>query len=147
MAGKTIQFTFKGADDLVEKFQQLSESARREIATPAARDAMDLVRVDAINRAERIDNPETRKSIPKNIVMIERKQVGQETQTVIFSVGVRRRASAAGGNSFNWYFVELGTEHARAQPFLRPAFWNNRAEVFKEFLSSAKFQLVKMGVF
>lgn len=147
MAGKTIEFKFTGTEQLVAKFKELSESARREIATPAAKDAMEIVKLAAIDTAQRIDNPETRKSIPKNITMIERKKVGAETGTVIFSVGVRKRASAAGGNSFNWYFIELGTEHARAHPFLRPALWNNRVEVFKEFISSAKYQLLKMGVF
>lgn len=146
MAGKYVEFTFKGTDSLVAKFKELSESARREVATPAAKEAMEIVKIAAIDTAHRIDNPETRKNISKNIIMIERKKVGAETGTVIISVGVRKRASAAGGNSFNWYFVELGTEHARAHPFLRPALWNNRAEVFKEFISSARYQLVKLGV-
>lgn len=146
MAGKTIEFKFTGTEQLVAKFKELGESARREIATPAAKDAMDIVLKDAIDRAARIDDPKTRKNISKNTIMRERKTLGEETGTVIFSVGVRKGKSAAGGNSFNFYFVELGTEHAIAHPFLRPALWNNREAVFKEFLSSAKFQLVKLGI-
>lgn len=146
MAGKTIEFKFTGTEQLVAKFKQLSESARREIATPAAKDAMALVRDDAIDRAYRLDDPATAKTIAKNITMIERKAIGRETGTVIFSVGVRTKGNLPGKNTWNWLYLELGTEHARAHPFLRPALWNNRVEVFQEFISSAKYQLVRLGV-
>lgn len=146
MAGKYIEYKLKGTDTLVAKFKELSESARREIATPAAKDAMEIVLKDAIDGAWRVDDPETAKVIAKNVTMIERKKVGAETGTVIFSVGVRAKGRRPGGKTFEWYFVELGTEHARAHPFLRPALYNNRVDVFKEFISSARYQLVRMGV-
>lgn len=147
MAGKTIEFKFTGTEQLVAKFKQLGESARREIATPAAKDAMEIVLNDATDRAYRLDDPTTRSVIAKNITMIERKAIGRETGTVIFSVGVRTKGRQPGGRTFWWYYLEFGTEHARAHPFLRPALWNNRVEVFKEFINSAKYQLVRLGVF
>lgn len=147
MAGKTIEFKFTGTEQLVAKFKELSESARREIATPAAKDAMTIVRDDAILRAYRVDDPKTASVIAKNVMMSQRKKLGEETGVVIFSVGVRTGGNRPGGKNFWWYFVELGTEHARAHPFLRPALYNNRVEVFQEFISSAKYQLVRLGVF
>lgn len=147
MAGKTIEFKFTGTEQLVAKFKQLGEAARREIATPAARDAMDIVLQDAVSRAWTVDDPKTAKVIAKNVTMIERKAIGAETGTVIFSVGVRTKGRRPGGKTFEWYWIEMGTEHARAHPFLRPALWNNRVEVFQEFISSAKYQLVRLGVF
>lgn len=147
MVGKTIEFKFTGTEQLVAKFKQLGESARREIATPAARDAMDIVLKDATDRAYRLDDPKTRNVVAKNVTMIERKAIGEETGTVIFSVGVRTKGNRPGGKTYWWFYLELGTEHAAAHPFLRPALWNNRVEVFKEFISSARHQLVKMGVF
>lgn len=147
MAGKTIEFRFTGTEQLVAKFKQLGEAARREIATPAAKDAMTIVLKDATDRAYRLDDPKTRKVVAKNVTMIERKAIGGETGTVIFSVGVRIKGRQPGGRTFEWWFLEMGTEHAAAHPFLRPALWNNRVEVFKEFINSAKYQLVRLGVF
>lgn len=146
MAGNTIEFKFTGTEQIVAKFKQLSESARREIATPAAKDAMEIVLNDATDRAYRLDDPSTAKTVAKNVTMIERKAVGRETGTVIFSVGVRTKGRLPGRNTWNWWYLEMGTEHARAHPFLRPALWNNRVEVFQEFISSAKYQLVRLGI-
>nr|WP_253192715.1 HK97-gp10 family putative phage morphogenesis protein [Burkholderia cenocepacia] len=41
------------------------------------------------------------------------------------TAGVRVRTKGKGdspSNAFYWRFVELGTQHVRAQPFVRPAF-------------------------
>lgn len=45
---------------------------------PAAKDAMDIVLLDAKDRAARIDDPETSNFIPANLAMIERKAIGEE---------------------------------------------------------------------
>lgn len=54
-------------------------------------------------------------------------------------VGVRIIKGGKGGpdDAFYWRFVEFGTAHARAQPFLRPAFETKKVEaanVMKESL-------------
>ncbi|MCY1308588.1 phage protein, HK97 gp10 family [compost metagenome] len=77
---------------------------------------------------------------------MENQKLSEELDAVVVSVGMRRRRRGqGGGNTFYWWWVELGTEHSRAQPFLRNAIDQNKAAVFKEFISSARFQLVKMG--
>jgi len=142
-----VTYNLKGADALSAKFKGLTEEMRRNVVTPAAKDAMDIVLIDAKDRASRIDDPETANFIPANLAMVERKALGEELGAVVISVGVRmRKKGQKGGNTFYWWWVELGTEKNRAKPFLRPALANNREQLFQEFLSSAKYQLIKLGV-
>ncbi|MDD1966948.1 HK97 gp10 family phage protein [Pseudomonas putida] len=142
-----VEYKLTGADALSAKFRSLGEEMRRKVVTPAAKDAMEIVLDDAKSRAARIDDPETSNFIPKNLAIVERKAIGVEVGAVVMSVGVRKRSlGQGGGNTFYWWWVELGTEKNRAKPFLRPALQNNREAVFKEFLSSAKYQLIKLGV-
>jgi HK97 gp10 family phage protein len=142
-----VSYKLTGVDDLSAKFRELSQGVRSQVAVPAAKDAMEIVLNDAKARAARVDDPETRNYVPNNIAMVERKALGAELGAAIVSVGVRKTKSGTrGGNTFYWWWVELGTEHARAQPFMRNALSSNRQAVFKEFLSSAKYQLIKLGV-
>lgn len=143
-----VEYKLKGADELSRKFRALSEEMRRKVVLPAAKDAMDIVLKDAKDRADRVDDPSTPNYIPLNLAMVERKALGQELGAVVVSVGVRRRKRGqGGGNTFYWWWVELGTEHSRAQPFMRNALGQNKQQVFREFLQSAKYQLVKLGEF
>jgi HK97 gp10 family phage protein len=147
MMSSGITFKLTGTAELSARFAALTEDMRRKVVTPAAKDAMDIVLEDAKERAVRVDDRTTPNYIPANIAMIERKKLGEELGAVVVSVGVRnRRRGQAGGNTYYWWWVELGTEHSRSHPFMRPALANNRAAVFKEFVSSAKFQLLKLGV-
>jgi len=142
-----VTYSLKGADELSARFKSLTEEMRRKVVLPAAKDAMEIVLLDAKDRATRIDDPETANFIPANLAMIERKALGEEVGAVVISVGVRmRKRGQKGGNTFYWWWVELGTEKNRAKPFLRPALANNREALFREFLSSAKYQLIKLGV-
>lgn len=142
-----VEYKLTGADELSATFRGLAEEMRLKVVTPAAKDAMEIVLADAKSRASRIDDPETSNYIPKNLAIVERKAIGVEVGAVVMSVGVRKRSRGqGGGNTFYWWWVELGTEKNRAKPFLRPALANNREALFKEFLSSAKYQLIKLGV-
>lgn len=141
-----ISYKLTGAAELSAKFQQLSQEMRSKVAVPAGKDAMQIVMADAKDRASRVDDPQTRNYVPQNIAMVEQKKLGAELGAAIISVGVRKsKAGQRGGNTFYWWWVELGTEHSRAQPFMRNALSSNREAVFKEFLSSAKYQLIKLG--
>ncbi|MBM0211872.1 hypothetical protein ALQ72_01090 [Pseudomonas syringae pv. maculicola] len=142
-----VQYKLTGADALSAKFRGLSVSMRTRVALPAARDAMDIVLRDAKDRASQIDDPATANDISANLALIERKTAGEELGAVVVSVGVKRSTKGRlGGNTYYWWWVELGTENARAHPFVRPALENNREAVFSEFLSSAKYQLLKLGL-
>ena len=142
----SIEYRLRGADDVVARFRNLSKGMRRKVAVPAAKDAMDIVLQDAKARAQRVDDPETPNYIPANIAMVERKALGEQIDAAVVSVGVRRRKGrAGGGNTFYWWWVELGTEHSQAHPFIRPSLDHNRQALFREFISSARYQLIKLG--
>lgn len=142
-----ITYKLKGADELSRVFKTLPQKLQREIVVPAAKDAMDIVLKDAIARAGAIDNPLTAPDISKNIAMVEDTAYFNATGSTKISVGVRKtKRGQRGGNTFYWWWVELGTSRNRAQPFMRNALGQNQQAVFQEFLSSAKFQLVKLGL-
>lgn len=142
-----ITYKLKGADKLSAKFKTLSQELQRQVVVPAAKDAMDMVMADAKDRAHRIDNPQTPQNIALNIALIEDKGYFSETGSTKISVGVKKgRRGRLGGNTFYWWWIELGTSKMRSQPFMRNALSANKEAVFQEFLSSAKFQLVKLGL-
>jgi HK97 gp10 family phage protein len=142
-----ITYKLKGADELSRVFRTLPQELQRQVVIPAAKDAMDLVLVDAKDRASRIDDPATPNNIALNIAMVEDTKFFNETGATKISVGVRKtKRGQRGGNTFYWWWVELGTARSRAQPFMRNALAQNRQAVFQEFLSSAKFQLIKLGL-
>jgi HK97 gp10 family phage protein len=148
MAGKSwITYNLKGADKLSAIFKTLPQEMQRRIVVPAAKDAMDIVLKDAIARASAVDDPRTAPDISKNIALVEDNKFFEETGSTKISVGVRKtKRGQRGGNTYYWWWVELGTARSRAQPFMRNALGQNQQAVFQEFLSSAKFQLVKLDL-
>lgn len=142
-----ITYKLKGAEELSRVFKTLPQELQRQVAVPAAKDAMDIVLKAAKDNADRIDDPSTPNYIPLNIALVEDRQFFNETGSTKISVGVRKtKRGQRGGNSWYWWYQELGTSHFRAQPFMSTALTQNREAVFQEFLSSAKFQLIRLGL-
>ncbi len=144
----TISFKLKGADELSRIFKTLPQEMQRKIVVPAAKDAMEIVLAAAKDNASRVDDPKTRNYIPNNLALIEDTKFFEETGSTKISVGVRKRKRGIGGGNtyYALIFVELGTRYARAQPFMRNALDRNKQAVFSEFLNSAKFKLVELGL-
>lgn len=142
-----ITYKLKGADELSRIFKTLPQELQRQIVVPAAKDAMQIVLQDARDRASRVDDPKTPQNIALNIALVEDKKYFEETGSTKVSVGVRKtKRGQRGGNTFYWWWVELGTSRNRAQPFMRNALGQNQQAVFAEFLSSAKYQLIKLDL-
>jgi HK97 gp10 family phage protein len=143
-----ITYKLRGADELSRIFKTLPQKLQRDIVVPAAMEAMDIVLRAAKDNADRLDDPTTSNYIPKNLAMIEDKKFFAETGSTKVSVGVRKRKRGVGGGNTYYaaLFLELGTSRSRAFPFMRNALSQNQQAVFQEFLSSAKFQLVKLGL-
>jgi HK97 gp10 family phage protein len=85
---------------------------------------------DAVRaNAKRIDDPETREMIWKNVAVAgggsrREKRVGGPMMRVGIRGGARPTSGdngAPGGTTTHWRFIEFGTSRARAQPFMRPA--------------------------
>jgi HK97 gp10 family phage protein len=142
-----ITYKLKGVDKLSAAFKKLPQELQRQIVVPAAKDAMQIVLQDAIARAQRIDDPSTIPDISKNIALIEDTKYFEETGSTKVSVGVRKtRRGQRGGNTYYWWWVTLGNSRMRAQPFMQNALSQNQQAVFQEFLSSAKFELLRLDL-
>lgn len=143
-----ITYKLTGADELSRIFKTLPQELQRQVVVPAAKNAMDIVLNAAKDNAAKLDRPETPNYIPRNLDMIEDRKFFEETGSTKISVGVRKRKRGQGGGNTYYaaLFLELGTARSRAQPFMRNALAQNRQAVFQEFLSSAKFQLIKLGL-
>lgn len=148
MAGKSwITYNLKGADELSRVFKTLPQEMQRQVVLPAAKDAMDIIVKAAKANWDKIDDPSTFPDIAKNVAMIEDTKFFEETGSTKISVGIRkRRKGVGGGNTFFWKHLELGTVYIRAYAPMRKALNENTQAVFQEFLSSAKFQLVKLDL-
>lgn len=142
-----ITYKLKGADKLSRVFKTLPQELQRQIVLPAAKEAMQIVLQDAKRRADAIDDPTTFPDISKNMALIEDTKFFDETGSTKISVGVRKtKRGFRGGNTYFWWYVELGTSRIRARPFMRNALGENKQAVFQEFLSVAKFKLLELGV-
>lgn len=135
---------FKGVDELARKLRQLADPKNaRRIARKSARQAMNLVRDSARDNAKRIDDPETREKIWKNITTQGGKT--KDVNLILMRVGIRGGAamngksnrqaleSLSGGNTTYWRHIEFGNSHQPAVPFMRPALADNIDPVINKF--------------
>lgn len=145
-----------GLGDVEAKLELLSNSkAVKRAASRATRKAIAVVRRDAIANAKNVDDPKTAERIWKNIMIKAGKISGDN---VMMRVGIRggarhyvkskdniRKGLAGkryktdgnkmnpGGDTFYWRFLEFGTQHIPARPFMRPALQNNINTVTNDF--------------
>lgn len=142
-----ITYKLTGADELSRVFKTLSQEMQRQVVVPAAKEAMDIVLKAAKTNWDRIDDPTTFPDISKNVALIEDTRFFNETGSTKISVGIRKRKrGVGGGNTFYWKHLELGTRYIRAYAPMRRALNENTQAVFQEFISSCKFQLVKLDL-
>lgn len=119
----------EGLAEIQRKLKLLPQRIGNNAMRRALRKGANVIRDAARTNAKRIDDPETREQIWKNIAVASAgKRREKEAGGVMMRVGVRGGAKPTrgdngtpGGNTTHWRFVELGTSEARAQPFLTPA--------------------------
>lgn len=126
-----IKVNVAGLAEIERKLKLLPERVGRNAMRRALRKGANVIRDAARANAKRIDDPETREMIWKNIAVSgggrrREKQAGGPMMRVGVRGGARplKRGTDTGlpgGNTTYWRFVELGTSQARAQPFLTPA--------------------------
>lgn len=117
-----------GMDKLIARSRGLSNAVRIRIARNGVMAGARVIRDKARQNAVAIDDPETGRSIANNVATRYRTKLSKQTGDPTASVGVLYpKARIPKGNpddgreTPHWHLVELGTEHARAQPFLSPA--------------------------
>ena len=146
----SVEVQIHGIDELNRKLKLLASSnAAKRIARKAARQAMNIVRDAARVNAKAIDDPETVEKIWKNIAVSGGKTRNQNE--IVMRVGVRGGASfsnknppkVSGGDTRHWRWIEYGSAHNVAVPFMRPALNNNIQEVTNKFSSVFDAELDK----
>lgn len=146
-----------GLDEIVKNMRALPVAIRKKPARSALGKAAKVIREQAKTNALRVDDPETGRTIADNIVQRFRGKHHKRTGDLMISVGVATEKgripkgnpdTGPKGNTPHWHLVEEGTEHAPAQPFLRPAAMSHGAkalEVFATELNKALDKLTKKG--
>jgi len=161
-----MSMLFSGTDAVLAKMRTLPVKLQQKGAKAAVRKAANLVRDAAKANAQRIDDPETKASIPNNIAVQYSSRKSKAEGGVVYRVGVRGGASShyqntksnrrkgvvgqvradIGGTTFYWRFIELGTSRIAARPFMLPALVANidRAQtVMVQALSTEIDKLVR----
>lgn len=144
----------EGLDAVTAKLRLLGNGKlARNAANRAIRQSMKIVLAAARNNAKAIDDPETRESIQKNITY--RQARVRSKSFVMGRVGVMGGAAQnqytdksalsglPGGITTYWRFIELGTEHTPAIPFMRIAMFNNISNVTNSFAGQFSAEIDK----
>lgn len=140
----------KGIDKVIEVLNELPRKARRSAARKATGKGAAIIRKKAKEGALRVDDPDTGRRIADNIGQRFRSRYYRQTGDTMISVGVlstRGRIPKGNpdegkrGDTKHWHLVELGTEKARAQPYLRPAASSSVTEVFHAIASEMERQI------
>ena len=112
---------------LIETLQKFPKNIQKNVMVGAVRAGANVIR-DEVRRKVPIKTG----ALKKSIVSIQRKA---QNGLITFSVTPSR-----GGNNDGWYahFVEFGTSHSSAKPFMRPAFEqsnNESLEASKKYIA------------
>lgn len=139
-----ISVRLQGLKVVTDRMGGLAPKLRRSGLRKAARQAMNIVRDDARNRAKALDDPDTAEKIWKNIITQESGRQGRREGGVVMKVGIRGGASSnqyskdasgnPGGDTRHWRYLEFGTQHTPPAPFMRPAFSTNVNAVTDRFV-------------
>ena len=129
-----LTFKITGAEQIIDRLSTLPDKLQKKAAKIAARRGMAIVRDEARRNAKKIDDPESRNAIWKNIRVQEATKSGRKIGGVVMRVGVvggarlgRKKAQEAksadlpGKRTQHWRLIEFGSKTNRAQPFMRPA--------------------------
>lgn len=131
---------WEGEQQVTQKLKLLTDQkVVKRITRKAARRGMSLVRNAARDNAKQIDDPETQANIAKNIKVASGRVRNRDQ--VLIRVGVDGGASfsnknpkpTSGGDTRHWRFIELGTAHIPAIPFMRVAFYSTMDSVITTF--------------
>lgn len=128
-----VEFKLEGLEELRGKLKALEGIAQDKTARFALRKAASLVRDNAKAKAARFDDPTTDENIAESIVVRADTKFTRMTGDLKMRVGVR--GGSGKGALFYWRFLEFGTQHMAAQPFMRPAMDESIGPATNEFLS------------
>lgn len=128
-----------GLSQVLRALKELPLKVRRSAVRKATGKGAAIIRKKAKQNALRLDDAETGRRIADNIGQRFRSRYFRQTGDTMVSVGVLTNRGriprgnpdeGKGGNTPHWHLLEMGTERAHAQPFLRPAAASSVSEVY-----------------
>ena len=141
----SVEFSITGLDSLLGKLDAVTYDVKRKGGRSALRKAAMVVVDKAKQNAQRIDDAATGRAIADNIALRWNGRLFKRTGDLGFRIGVLTGSTrnlepgnpdtGPGGATPHAMLVELGTEKARAQPYLRPALENQIGEVTNTFVT------------
>ncbi|RMV64748.1 HK97-gp10 family putative phage morphogenesis protein [Pseudomonas coronafaciens] len=138
----SVDFQLEGIDSLVGKIESITQDMKRKGGRSALRKAAQLVANKMKEGAQRIDDPETGRSIADNVALRWNGKLFKSSGDLGFRVGVLQGAvlKKAGDKSANaatphWRLIEFGTSKMRADPFARKALADNITEATNTFIT------------
>lgn len=142
-----------GLDKVIERLKTVSREVKVKAARGALARAARVITNEAKAGAERGDDPKTGRKISQNIQQRFASKTLKHTGDVMYRIGVAtaRGAIPKGnpdegpkGNTPHWHLRELGTQHAAADPFLRPAGETKAQAAADVFMTELDKQLDKL---
>lgn len=137
-----VEFSITGLDSLLGKFEAITYDLKRKGGRSALRKAAQLVANKMKEGAQKIDDPETGRSIADNVAIRWNGKLFKATGNLGFRVGVLYGAllknggdTSANSPTPHWRLIELGTVNMRAQPFARKALADNISEATNTFVT------------
>ena len=140
----------EGLDQVLRNLKELPFKVRRTAARKATGKGAAVIRRKAKKNALRVDDPETGRRIADNITQRFRSGYFRQTGDTMISVGVATKKGriprgnpdeGKKGNTPHWHLVELGTENAKPEPYLRPAASESVSEVFNTVANELEKQV------
>jgi HK97 gp10 family phage protein len=147
------KWDIRGVDQLMDRLKKMPAKLRGKVGRSALGSAARVVTNTAKQNALKVDDAETGRKIADNITQRFRSKHFKMTGDLMISIGVATMMGrippgnpdeGPKGNTPHWHLLELGTEQARAQPFLRPAIYSNMATVQEVFIKKMGQQLDKL---
>lgn len=145
-----------GIEELNAKLRGLKYDVQKKGGRFALRKAAQVIRDQARANALTLDDPRTATNIAANITERWNSKLNKRTGDLGFRVGVlggarnysdygeiktgKSASQNPGGDTFYWRFLEFGTQHMAAKPFMRPAIEasaQKAADVFTDYFGPA----------
>jgi len=155
-----ISVNVQGLAEIERKLKLLPERIGNNAMRRALRKGANVIRDAARANAKRIDDPETREAIYKNIAVAgggRRRE--RQAGGVMMRVGVRGGAKNykrkegkyhvggskdnPGGDTWYWRLLEFGTSKMAAQPFMRPAAASSAGAAYQAVAAAAPAEIDK----
>lgn len=135
----------KGLGTLLAKLDMLKYDVASKGGRFALRKAAQVVSRQVKQNAQRLDDPQTRESIAKNVAERWNQRLYKSTGDLGFRVGILGGAGGnktgaqlsanPGGDTRYWRHLEFGSEKMHAQPFMRPAGEQSAQHAANEFIA------------